>query len=92
MLYDEKPEPILVLNPETKRYVNIAPLFKTINENHDGNFHRASKAIDKVIRSYVCLKTEAMESDPLGFNSNCFELFNFRDALEGISEYKEERR
>lgn len=92
MFFDVKLEPILVLNPETKRYVNVAPLFHFVNELHGGDFYKASKAIDKVIHSYVCYKSEEMESDPLGFNGNCFELFNFRDALEGISEYKEERR
>ena len=89
---EHAPEPMLVLNPKTKTLINIAPIICLVNEKFDGDFYLASKSIDKVIRSFVCHNTEAMESDPLSFRNHCFDLFNLRDAFNAINEFKEERR
>lgn len=92
MFNDVEIEPILVLNPETKRYVNVAPLFYLINENYGGKFYEASKSIDNVIEMVACNKTAEMENNPSGFVNNMNTLFFFRNTINGIAEFKEERR
>lgn len=89
---DDKLDPIMVLNPRTKRMINIAPLFDHINHNYEGNFYLAAKAIDNAAVHIACSANENQLVDPVGHSNILYDLFKLRDAIDLVSEFKEERR
>ena len=88
---DHAPEPILVLNPKTKTLIDISPIINYVNEHYCGDFNKASKTIDDILRSFVCYPCGEMDIAPSSFSNHCFELFNLRDVFSAISEIKVER-
>ncbi len=85
---DHAPEPILVLNPKTKTLIDISPIINYFNEHFCGDFNKASKTIDNILRSIVCYPCGEMDTAPLSFSDHCFELFILRDVFSAISEIK----
>ncbi len=89
---DHAPEPMLVLNPVTGRYVNVAPLFEAINDHFNGDFRYAATNIDEAIEHFVCSADVNTASSPLTFANHMYCLFMLRNAIRKVSEFKEERR
>lgn len=88
----EEIAPILVKNPDTGRLVNVAPLFSFVNENHGGEFYNLAKSIDSVIEKVSCAKIDDDSID--AFDRMCMmqTLYNLRNNITNMAEYKEERR
>lgn len=88
----DKLKPILIENPHTKRMVNIAPFFDYINYYHEGNFYMAAKELDAAAVNIACTATDANAYNLHEHTSILHNLFTLRDAIDSISEFKEERR
>jgi len=81
-------DPILVNNPLTKRFVNIAPLLNLVNDDHDGNFKQMAKSIDGIIRHVSC--TVFTDDVDILRHTNAIQmLYTLRDTIDNISEYSE---
>jgi hypothetical protein len=89
---DQAPEPMLVLNPVTGRYVNVAPLFEAINEYFSGDFRYAANNIDEAIEHFVCTANDNTASSPITFANHMYYLFKLRNAIRKVTEFKEDRR
>ena len=89
---DQAPEPMLVLNPVTGRYVNVAPLFEAINDHFNGDFRYAANNIDEAIEHFVCTANDSTASSPMDFANHLFCLYKLRNAIRDVTEFKEDRR
>ena len=86
-------EPILVLNPESGRYINIAPLVEFVNEDYLGHFYEMSKGVDAVIKLLACTPFAQDEGgDNVEIASRFSFLYSLRDVINSISEFKEDRQ
>lgn len=84
-------EPILVKNPITGRFVNVAPLFNTCEQWFEG-FAYMAESIDDTIQLLTVYKCEASESDPIRFKNQVGNLFKLRNAIRDMNEYKEDKK
>jgi hypothetical protein len=89
---DNKLEPIPVKNPETGRYVNVAPLFNLVNIEYDGDFKQLSDQIDYGAVMFAGTATETMQNAPLEAAGIFYTLFSLRDTIRNMNEYKEDGR
>ena len=88
---NEKLEPILVMNPETERYVNIAPLLDIVNSVWQGEFTQVGDALDAAAVDIACC-ADQMDAAPNDIGGVMYELFRLRDVFYNIAEFKEDRR
>lgn len=89
---EEKLEPILVKNPETGRFVNVAPLFNLVNDEYQGDFKQLADEIDHGAVTFAGSASEIMQDAPLEATRIFYNLFGLRDTIKNMLEYKEERR
>lgn len=83
-------EPILVKNPLSGRYVNVAPMFDIMNDMFDDHFSDMAKHLTKAIEmSAVYVDKDFRGTDE--FSWNLYVLFNIRDMLDRMDEYKAEK-
>jgi hypothetical protein len=91
MIHKEELTPILVLNPETKRHINIAPLLNLVNVEYQGEFSQLADALDCAGVNIACC-VDHMDSAPNNNGDVMYNLFGLRDVLNCVAEFKEERR
>jgi hypothetical protein len=84
-------DPIMVKNPLTNRFINIAPLFEVAEGWFEG-FGDMADSVDKSIELMTCYKNEASEADNITFVGNIAALFQIRNTLRNITEFTEDRR
>ena len=87
-----KLEPILVKNPKTGRYVNVAPLFELVNIEYEGEFTELADAVDRGAVTFAGSASEVMQHSHLEAAGIFYNLFGLRDAINNMAEYKEESR
>lgn len=83
-------EPILVKNPLTGRYVNVAPMFSIIGEVFDNDIKDVSNAVDKAIRT-MCLHSEPDKCGTHEFKDNLFVLYQVRDIFNLMAEFNNKK-
>jgi len=86
---DKAIEPILILNPETKRYFNIGPLVDDINFYFEHDFSYAANKIDQAIELLVCNFSKIPGYQPEDISNHLYDLFKIRNAFLKIKEFKE---
>lgn len=83
----QKLEPQLVLNPITKKYINISPLWIILQEFYNNNPKEFACNVEMIIRrlSLENLKdiTPEQEKDML------FDLYNVKDILDHLCDIKD---
>jgi hypothetical protein len=87
---NENLDPILVLNPQTKRHINIAPLLNLVNEEYQGEFNQLSQALDSAAVA-IATNVDQMEGSSGECGTILYNLFGLRDTLNCVAEFKEER-
>jgi len=81
---DQPLEPIMVLNPRTGKYFNVAPLFEMLHAYYQSNPRYAWNAIDDSIRTIVLVP----DHDRMELANQLFHLYLMRDFFESIAEFK----
>jgi|GEM_PF-3470746 len=83
---DHPLEPIMVLNPCTGSYFNVAPLFEMLHAYYQSNPRHAWNALDDSIRTIVLLPDH--DVNRLDLANQLFHLYLMRDFFESIAEFK----
>jgi hypothetical protein len=81
-------EPILVKNPHTGRYVNIAPLFNTIEllaDSPEGSVYNLKKTVSQIIRQ-VNLAWDGSATVQKNVN---YDLYLLEDMFAAMAEFNQ---
>jgi hypothetical protein len=88
---NENLTPILVINPETKRHINVAPLLNLVNDEYQGEFNQLAEALDKAAVA-IATNVDQMEGSQGECGTILYNLFGLRDTLNCVAEFREERK
>lgn len=86
-----KLEPILVKNPLSNRYVNVAPMFQIMNDMFDDHFSDLSQQLTKAIEM-AAVYTDKDFRNRDDYSWNMFIFFQIRDMFNNMEEFSGEKR
>ncbi|PSR56725.1 hypothetical protein AHMF7605_26135 [Adhaeribacter arboris] len=81
-----KGQPLLVLNPETNRYLNIQPLTHYLKERCANNPAYLAERFENTIR-FVSQSFDR-DTEPLDLKNTLGFLFEMKDVFSNLAEYK----
>lgn len=82
-------ETIIVVNPNTGKKINLAPLFEYFERNSDftpGGFEVLLDTIEHTLR-FISVEASLSEADPKAISMAFLRLYLLKDALHKISEF-----
>ncbi|QNF33080.1 hypothetical protein HUW51_10185 [Adhaeribacter swui] len=79
-------QPLLVLNPETNRYLNIQPLTQFLKERCANNPAQLAQRFEETIR-FVSQSFDR-DTEPLDLKNTLGFLFEMKDVFNCLGEYK----
>jgi hypothetical protein len=79
-------EPQLVKNPFTEKFVNVAPLWMTLNEHYQNDFDCLRERLEYIIKTLSLTSIDGLE--PNEEKDMLFDLYVLKELVENFSVYK----